>query len=161
MTISSWILSIAGVCVLSVIVDLFVSEGQTASHIKTVFNYVIILVILAPLPSLIKNDVNVGDFINKEEIILQEDFIYQLNNNKLLKLEQDIESDLSEKGFTQIEISISADIFASVMQVEAVFVDLSNMVIIENGRNINIEKEVTEIILKYVDIEKEKVFFDG
>lgn len=157
--ISTWVLSIAGISILSVLVDLFLPEGETDSHIKTVFNFVIILVIIAPLPTLFKTNINVGDYLGSNDIVIQEDFVYQLNKNKINNLEKSIEKSLNNKGMTQIEIYISADIFTTSMKIESVYVDLSNLVIKPDNKHIDIQKEVVLIVKTYINIEKEKIIF--
>ena len=66
---TAWILSIAGVTILSVVVDLILPSGQTAKYIKNIFAFVMILVIISPLPALIKGNFNVNDIFESEEIV--------------------------------------------------------------------------------------------
>lgn len=159
--ISSWVLSIVGVSILSVLLDLFLPDGETNGHIRSVFNFVVILVIILPLPQLLNKEINVEDYFHQEEIVLQEDFLYQLNKNKLTELEENIESALEKNGYSQVEIAISADIFAEKMQIEAVFVDLTNLVILQEDKHIDIKKEVIACVQTYITIEKEKIIFSG
>lgn len=161
MTVSSWILSIAGVCIMSVLIDLFLPDGNTNMHIKTIFNFVIILVIITPLPSLLGKNFDTSSLFTNKEIVLQQDYIYQLNRDKLTMLEEMIEKNLTDKGLKNVDISISADIFTTQMEIEAVYVDLSNLVIQENKQHINIENEVIETITSFVEIEKESIFLSG
>ncbi|MBQ3494526.1 MAG: hypothetical protein IJA69_03840 [Clostridia bacterium] len=158
--LSSWVLSIVGVSVLSVLIDLFMPDGETNSHIKSVFNFVIILVIILPLPNLFNKEIQVEDFIAKEEIVLQNDYIYQINKDRLIELENQIEKDLNSRGLEQIDVIISADIFTMDMQIMAVFVELKNMVILENSQHIDIEKEVISCVQSVIDIEKENIFIN-
>lgn len=158
--LSAWVLSIVGIVVLSVLFDLFMSDGELSSYIKSIINFSIILVIVLPIPKLLKQDIIVGDFVYNNEIQLQEDFLYQLNNDKLLKTEKTIEGELEKLGITQIDIIISADIFDEKMQIEAVFVDLKNIVILEKDKHIDIKKEVTACVLNYIDIKKELIVFN-
>ncbi len=161
MDISAWILSIAGVSVLSILIDLFLPSGQTNGYIKTIFNYVIVFIIIAPLPALIKSDIDTSNIFTETEIVLQEDYIYQLNRDKLTMLEKGIESTLDSKGLKNVDISISADIFTTVMKIDTIYVDFSNLVIVDNDEHIDIENEVVEVIISFVDIEKENIVFSG
>ncbi len=161
MDISAWILSIAGVSVLSILIDLFLPSGQTNGYIKTIFNYVIVFIIIAPLPKLIKSDIDTSNIFTETEIVLQEDYIYQLNRDKLTMLEKGIESTLDSKGLKNVDISISADIFTTVMKIDTIYVDFSNLVIVDNDEHIDIENEVVEVIISFVDIEKENIVFSG
>lgn len=161
MDISAWILSIAGVSVLSILIDLFLPSGQTNGYIKTIFNYVIVFIIIAPLPALIKSDIDTSNIFTETEIVLQEDYIYQLNRDKLTMLEKGIESTLDSKGLKNVDISISADIFTTVMKIDTIYVDFSNLVIVGNEEHIDIENEVVDVIISFVDIEKENIVFSG
>lgn len=161
MNISAWILSIAGVSVLSILIDLFLPNGETNSHIKTVFNYVIIFVIIAPLPSLIKSDFDTSSIFTESEIVLQEDYIYQLNRDKLTMLETSMEKELDDRGLKYVDISISADIFTTVMKIETIYVDFSSLVIVGDEEHIDIENEAVDVITSFVNIEKENIVFSG
>ena len=161
MNISAWVLSIAGVSVLSILIDLFLPNGETNSHIKTVFNYVIIFVIIAPLPSLIKSDFDTSSIFTESEIVLQEDYIYQLNRDKLTMLETSMEKELDDRGLKYVDISISADIFTTVMKIETIYVDFSSLVIVGDEEHIDIENEAVDVITSFVNIEKENIVFSG
>ncbi len=161
MNVSAWVLSIAGVSVLSILIDLFLPNGETNSHIKTVFNYVIIFVIIAPLPSLIKSDFDTSSIFTESEIVLQEDYIYQLNRDKLTMLETSMEKELDDRGLKYIDISISADIFTTVMKIETIYVDFSSLVIVGDEEHIDIENEAVDVITSFVNIEKENIVFSG
>ena len=161
MNVSAWVLSIAGVSVLSILIDLFLPNGETNSHIKTVFNYVIIFVIIAPLPSLIKSDFDASSIFTESEIVLQEDYIYQLNRDKLTMLETSMEKELDDRGLKYVDISISADIFTTVMKIETIYVDFSSLVIVGDEEHIDIENEAVDVITSFVNIEKENIVFSG
>ena len=147
---TAWILSIAGVTILSVAVDLILPSGQTAKYIKNIFAFVMILVIISPLPALIKGNFNVNDIFESEEIVLQEDYIYQVNRDKLTALEEEIASSLEEKGIKNVVVTINADIFQIEMKILEVDVDLSDLVIDENSGHIDIEKAITEVVNRLV-----------
>lgn len=160
--LSSWVLSIAGICVLSVLIDLFLPSGQMSSHIKSIFNFIVVFVIIAPLPKVIKNyNIDYSSFISTSDIELQQDFIYQVNYDKLEALKNEIQSKLTEKGLNNIEISISADIFIENMVLESVYVDISNLVIENPNQHIDIKKEVENVILSVLDIDREAIDFSG
>ena len=160
-SVSSWVLSIAGICILSVLVDLFLPQGTMSTHIKSVFNFIIIFVIVSPIPNLLKQNFDLSSFSFNSEIVLQEDYIYKLNQDKLIMLEEKIESSLTKEGLMNIDISVSADIFTTNMVIKYVFVDLSDLVIEKKDEHINIENKVIEVISLFIDIKKEKIIFNG
>lgn len=159
MSISSWVLSIAGICVVSVLIDLFLPQGQMSGHIKTVFNFIIIFVIMVPIPNLVNLEIDSSTWFSSQQIQLQEDYIYQLNRDKLTLLEKSIEDSLYDNGMINIDISLSADIFTYQMQIETVYVDLSNLVIEKNDKHIDIENEVVKVITSFININEGAIVF--
>ena len=159
MSLSSWVLSIAVICILSVLIDLFLPQGVMSEHVKTVFNFIIILVFIMPIPNLFESQKDSLTFFNTTTIEIQEDFIYQLNRDKLTMLENKIEDTLEKNKILNIDISLSANIFEVQMQIEAVYVDLSNLVIENNEQHINIKNEVVKVISSFIEINKEGIIF--
>lgn len=157
--LSSWVIGIAGVCFISVIADLLLSGGKTSVFIKNVISYAVILVIILPLPNLFNKDFLTKEMFSNLEVNVQDDFIYNLNQNKLDALVSDIETDLKNLGILGIQVSISANIFDNPMQIDAVYVDLYNVVISQNNANINIKTEVVNVVQKYIEISDDKVIF--
>lgn len=157
---SAWLLSIAGVSILSVVVDIILPKGQTEKYIKGIFAFAMILVIIAPLPKMLKAEIDLDKLFQKEEIVIQENFIEQSNQNKLSLLKKQIESGLKEKNIEGVVVSVYGDIFKNNMQIEKIFIDLSDLVIKEKNQHIDIEKTVIETIQNYIIIEKEKIEFN-
>lgn len=158
---SSWILSIACISVASVLVDLVLPEGKSSVIIKSVFSYAIILVIVSPIPKLLKSESGFSGDIYYQDMEIQEEFIYQINKNKIDKLKSQIENDLIEQEIEGVEIAISADIFELSMKIDAVYVDFFDLVINENNEHIDIKKAVINTVQKYILIGKESIVFDG
>ena len=121
----------------------------------------IIFVIIAALPALIKSDFDTSSLFTETEIVLQEDYIYQLNRDKLTMLETEIEKTLDSRGLENVDVSISADIFTTVMQIETIYVDFSNLVIRTEAEHIDIENEAVDVITSFIEIKKENIVFSG
>ena len=155
--ISSWIMAVVGISVLGVLVDLVMPDGQTKKYIKGVFAFIVVLVIISPLPSLLNKEFSINDIFEENAIVIQEDFVYQVNRDRLKTLENMIEADLKEQGISNVSIKISANIFTNKMKIEAVFVDLSQVVINQNLEHIDINELVAKSVLKYVSIEKNNI----
>ena len=157
---SGWVLSIVGMCVLSVLIELILPEGQTRKYINAIYSFFLIVVIIAPLPKLVRGDFDFEKIITTEEVELQEDFIYQMNRNKLDTLSDEIENELKERGVEGVQVMISADIFSNNLVIEAVFVDLFDLVIRDESQHINTHEIIVEVVQKFVDVEKENIVFN-
>lgn len=161
MTTSSWLLSIAGMAVLGVLIDVVLPNGQTNKYVKGMFAFCMLLVIIAPLPALVNKNFDMDSIFAKTEIEIDNDFIYQVNRTKLNYFENQIKKQIEDKGIMHVNIVVNADIFSTNMQIKNVFVDLRNVVISGNASHIDIKKTVLEIVLDNINISKENVIFDG
>ena len=158
-SLSSWVLSIAGISFVSVVLDLMLPEGKTHVNIKNVISYAIILVVILPLPNLINKNFSVENIFKEIEINIQDDYLYNINQSKLDAIKEQIENELNNRGILGVEVSISANIFDNPMEINAVYVDLYNAVISDNYENINIQTEVLSVVLEIGNIPKDKVVF--
>lgn len=162
--LSSWIMSIAGVICLSVIVELVLPDGQMNRYIKGTFSFIIILVIIMPVPKLLGQQLNISDILNYEEITIDDDYIYQLNLDKINSLQANIEEDILKRGYENVRVYISCDIFGNSLSFKSITVDINNLVITNNAEHKNITKikqDITSLIQGYVDIEEEAILYDG
>jgi len=63
-----WVIGILAVVILGVVVDLLLSEHKMGKYVKSVFAAVTILVIILPLPSLLRNGFDFdGGFLFQNE----------------------------------------------------------------------------------------------
>lgn len=158
--ISIWILSIAGVIVLSVVVDLVMPNGSTSKFIKNIFAFVIVIVIISPIVSFLSNkNLVLDDFFKEKSIVVQDEFIASVNRQLLDKMEEDIQKTLKANGINNVQVGFSADIFQNELKIEQISVDLSQIVIDEKISHINIKTSIRDIILRFVSIEEKKIVF--
>ncbi|MBO4412852.1 MAG: stage III sporulation protein AF, partial [Clostridia bacterium] len=54
--ISTWVLSVAGISMLAVLVDLILPLGQTKKYIKGVFALIVVVVVITPIFNLFKSN---------------------------------------------------------------------------------------------------------
>lgn len=158
--VSTWILSVAGIICVSVLIEFIMPEGQMNKYIKSIFSFVIILVIILPLPKLFKkqNSISVFDY---NETTLQSDYLYELNLTKLSSITKTIEKDIKELGYNDVSLSISADIFDEKIDYRGIYVNLNNLVISNDFEHKNIteiKEDITQVIGKYIN--DGEVFFE-
>ena len=159
-SMSAWIMSIAGVVCLSVLVELVLPNGQMNKYIKGIFSFIILLVIISPIPKLLKKDFDYSHMFGESEIVVQEEYLYQLNLDKVSAMQKNINNEIESYGYKNVEARIDSDIFASQISIKAVYVDLSRLIISETAvhKNItDIKIDILSIVTANVNIEKERV----
>lgn len=162
-SVSAWILSIAGVVALSVIVELLLPEGSLNRYIRAIFSFIIVLVIIAPLPSLVGKNYSLSDIQIEENYSLQEDYLYQLNVYKTEALQESISLDIKNSGYDGVVVSISSEKDKSDFKIKAIFVELDNLVILDKAQHkdiLDIEEEIFEIILSHAKVDRAEVHFE-
>lgn len=162
--LSNWILSIAGIICVSVIVELILPEGQMNRYIKGVFSFIIILVVIMPIPKLVNKDFDFSNIFDESGYEIDSDYIYQINLDKINGVKSEIEKQVENRGYLNVVISINCDIFDNSMQYKSIFVDLSDLVISGQAEHNNIskiKKDISNIIMAIVDINEEAILYDG
>lgn len=162
-TLSSWILSIAGIILLASLVELMLPIGAMNKYIKGIFAFIITLVILTPLPKLINQQIDISSFFESENIKIDTDYIYQLNLDKINSLQNDIKTEISNNGYKNVEVYISCDIFDNVFQIKFATIDLTRLVITSNAEHTNIMKikqQITEIVKKHLNIGEDDIYYE-
>ena len=125
--VSSWLLSIACVVVLSVLAEFVLPEGQINKYIKVIFSFVIMLVIIMPLPKLFGKEFELKNLFESSKVELQENYLYQVNLNKLNSLSEEIDKKIVEAGMEKVVVSIDSNILAESLEIYSVFVDLKDI----------------------------------
>lgn len=162
--LSNWILSIAGIICLSVVVELILPDGQMNRYIKGIFSFIVVLVILLPIPKLLNKNFNISDILDGSEIEADQDYLYQLNLDKINLVKEQVEEEISKHGYQNVKVYINCDIFDNAMQFKSITVDLTSLVITENAEHkdiTKIKKDITNIIKNHVDIDEEAILYDG
>lgn len=163
--ISKWILSIAGIICTSVLIELVLPDGQINRYIKGILSFIIVLVIITPIPKLLNSEYDFSNIFNYENNIeVDEDYLYQLNLNKINVAKTKIEEDLTKRGYKNIEIYINADIFENQMKYKSINVDLTRLVISQNAEHndiAKIKKDISKIIKSYIDIGEEEIYYEN
>lgn len=162
-SISAWILSIAGVISLSVVVELLLPEGSLNRYIRAIFSFIVVLVIIAPLPSMVGKQFSYSDIEIEENFSLQEDYIYQLNVYKTEALQESISREIKNRGYDGVVVSVSSEKNHAEYKIKDIFVELDNLVILDKAQHkdiLDIEEEIFEIILSYAKVDRAEVHFE-
>lgn len=158
--ISGWILSIVGVVLLGVIIEIILPEGQVSKYIRGVTCLATVLVIVSPLAKLGDANFDIKKYISSE-IELDEGMLAQINQAKAKNIEESLEKLLQEEGYENVDVSISADYYSVQMEIMAIFVDLSKTVLNGEDANINKYEEITSLIVKSLGVEEECILIYG
>lgn len=158
---SGYLISIIGVVMLGVLVDLVLPSGQMNKFVKSMFGIFTILIIISPVPKLINSNFDFSSlFYNQASIEIDKDFLEVTNRKIVEQLEKSIESSCEKSGYNNVKCEIESILVENKLVIEKVKINLDKLVISQNVVHINKYTEIEQAVQRVVNIEKERIVFD-
>ncbi len=155
--VSSWLLSVVGIVIIALLVDILLPVGKTSKLIKSVLAIFSIFVFISPLKSIDLNNFNFSSFFGNIEI--DSSFVEDRNNEKMRALEKSIENNLDENGYSGVKVQLQGEYLAEKPNITNVFVDLCELVLKDEKLNIDKYTNIVAVIKKIVTIKEECIIF--
>ena len=159
--LSGYVISIVGIIVLSVLINIIMPDGNMSKYINNVFALIIVFVIISPIPALLNYDMDLDQILTNANAEIDNNFIYVINSQTIDQLESMLEVLIEREGYENIEVVATANIFDTPMNIQKITIDLSNLVINSDASHINKYSKIKEIVLNNILIKEEDVVFYG
>ena len=101
-----WVVTVAGIAILSVLCDVILPEGQTRKYVKTVFGVVVTLVIVQPLIGLFDGG-GLFSFSSGNIDGIQQQYIESVENRQNKNTADSVKLLLEYKGISVSKINVS------------------------------------------------------
>lgn len=154
---SGYILSILGIVIVGVLVDIVVPSGTINKYIKSIYAIFVLAVILSPVIKFLSNSHDINVNITGYEI--NEDLMNYINTNKIKSLETNIENKLKDEGFDGIDIKINYSIESNELMINSCTVNMQNLVITSDKQHINKYEFIIEVVREYTNLAAEEIIF--
>ena len=151
---AAWGMSVLGIAIVMTVAEMLLPHGKMRNVIRSVCAVISLLVIVTPIPSLLKNGVNF-DF-PADSVQIDTDYINFINEQNGELYARSAEAYLKEKGYEGITVSVVTD----GLDIKSVTVNFSDSSITGNGAHIN-KNEITNLLAEYFGIQKEAVMAYG
>lgn len=149
-----WLLSIIGVVFLGVLFDLIYPNGKTNTFCKSIFGILSVVVIINPLLKIEFSNFDNEDYVDTS-------LMTSINESKCEILQKEVVVYLKLKGIDGIDVEIENNVSNSNFEVENVFVDISQLVLTENITNINKYEVISNEVVNFLQIDKERIIIYG
>jgi|GEM_PF-557429 len=160
--IVGWVIGILSIVLLGTVIDLLLSENKMGKYIKAIFAAVTILVIIMPIPSLLRNGVDWDNgFIIQNEFELDENFLAFADRIRISALERGLEAQLASEGIRGTQVRIEGRVINSEIYPERVQINLANVVIDSNLAHINRYEHVAVRVSYHLSIDRGRIFVHG
>ena len=148
----SWILNIVGIVFIGVIIEIILPDGKSNTFIKHIFNIFMLFVIVAPITKIVNNGLS---YINNT-VEIDNQYIYQINLEKINSLEVDIKKELEKIDVNNTSVIVNANIFGESFCVESIYLDVSNSDI-DNTKY----KSIIDLIVKLTNVDEKDIVVYG
>lgn len=153
---AGWGLSILGIAIIATIAEMLLPQGKMKSAIRYVVATVTALVIVTPIPSLLKNGFDF-DFAFDGEAVTDAEYIEYVDGVKKRLIESSAEEYLESLGYRGIKITVELD---GEWNVGSTSIDFSKTVMTGNGEHIN-KSEIIRLVADYLRIGEEAIMTYG
>ncbi len=155
---NGYILSILGIVIAGIIIDVIIPSGQINKYIKSIFSIFVVAVILSPIITFFHN--NHGFNLKYEDYKVEEQLHNYINKQKVSSLEKSIKNKLDKEGFSNIDIKINYSIVDNDLSLNSCNVNLKKLVISKDKQHINKYEFIIEVVLTYTNLTEEVILFD-
>lgn len=158
----AWITAIFVAVVIAIGAELLFSDTRMSKFIRSVTAIVILLVIVIPIPALVKNGFSIGgDDTAENNMQLDESFIGFVDEKRINAVEAALVGELKNAGISGAAVKITRAGNGEKTKIVQVEINLADSVIDEKLGHINMNELAVTTVCKYLNIEKSKVVVYG
>ncbi len=160
--LAAWITAIFVAVVIAIGAELLFSDTRMSKFIRSVTVIVILLVIVMPIPALVKNGFSIGgDDTAENNMQLDESFIEFVDEKRINAVEAALVGELKNAGISGAAVKITRAGNGEKTKIVQVEINLADSVIDEKLGHINMNELAVTTVCKYLNIEKSKVVVYG
>lgn len=160
--LAAWITAIFVAVVIAIGAELLFSDTRMSKFIRSVTAIMILLVIVMPIPALVKNGFSIGgDDTAENNMQLDESFIGFVDEKRINAVEAALAGELKNAGISGAAVKITRAGNGEKTKIVQVEINLADSVIDEKLGHINMNELAVTTVCKYLNIEKSKVVVYG
>lgn len=155
--ISSWVLSIVGVVIITVLVEIILPEGNINKYIKGFLVIFTVFIMISPIANLSFTEIfGEGEY----KISLDNSFLEEVNEDKAREYSVLIKDKLRSSGYDGVNIDVCIDYSFEQFKISTINVDLTKVVLNSKNENIDIYNNIRTIIKSVVVIDSGDIVFN-
>lgn len=159
-----WLLSVTAVVLLTVLLELMVSEGKIKKYIQGILRLALVVTMIFPVIKFVKSDFNFDLKVDNgiEENIVDISFLERIHAARYAETEISLENDLKNAGISGAKVHINIYYNSSgAVEVDYVTVDATHAVISEQDANILFTDKIKTTVKKRLNVSEEKIIIYG
>lgn len=162
-TLTVWTISVVGIVMITLLVDIILPEGETNKYIKGVMSIITVLVLIQPLPLLFSDE---GVLVSAlaasgEQLQADETFLIGYTQRLGRVKEAQVSKSLENAGYENVAVNIIMSNANNMPVISKVLLNLSNMVIRGSEPHINKIEKIAGIVVALLKISPDKIEIYG
>ena len=156
----TYIISVLGIVVLSVLTEIILPAGQTAKYIKSIIAVFIVYVLVNPIVTFIKSDFDLDNYIDTSTIKVNQTLLFNLYEEQIKVKQDDLENELKEEGYEGVEINLEFEIVEEEIIITKAIINIDNLVLTNSNGNINKYQFIRQTVMSNIAIKEESIVFE-
>ncbi len=155
---SGYILSILGIVVAGVLIDIVIPSGTISKYIKGIYSIFVVAVVINPVVKFLNKN---HDFtIKYEEYNVQDDLLKYIHTMRAQSLETNIELLLENEGISNVDINLKISSENNELHYKSCIVNLEKMEISSDKQHINKYEFIKEVIMDNTNLTEEEIIIN-
>ena len=155
---TGYILSILGIVVAGVFIDIIIPSGTINKYIRGIYSIFVVAVLVSPVVKLLNKS---QDFsITYEEYNINENLLKYIYTMRCQSLETNLENALKEEGFANVDIILNFSIENNELKYNLCNVNLKNLVITPDKQHINKYEFIRKVVKENTNLTDEEIIID-
>lgn len=154
----AYVLSILGIALCGVLIDVIMPSGSTSKYIKSIFSIFVVAVILNPVIKFFAKAKNLD--INYTDIEINQKLMNYITDQKVEQTKKAIVFELNNKGLSNIDITLNFALENNELIYNSCFVNLKNVVYNPTDKHISKYELITEVVKQHTNLNDEVIIFD-
>ena len=154
---AQYILSILGIVIAGIVIDIIIPSGNISKFIKSVYAIFVVAIIINPLINFVSNkkDFNIK-YVDYE---ISEKLLSYIHNQQIKSKQENIIQILNLNGFENVDIILNYSTKNSELVINSCSVNLENVVISKESQHINIYEFIIEVVNNETNLTNEVIMF--
>lgn len=155
---TSYVLSILGIVVAGVFIDIIIPSGAISKYIKGIYAIFVVAVLISPVVKFLNKNHNFT--IKYQEYNLNENLLNYIHTSRANEMEKTIENCLYNTGFSNVKINLKISTENNELKYYSCVVNIKNLVISSDKQHINKYEHIKEVVKDYTGLSLEEIIID-
>ena len=154
----AYIISILGITLCGVLIEIILPSGQTSKYIKSIYAIFVVAVILNPVINFFSKTNNVD--LNYNNFEISDKLLNYISTQKVEAVKQSIIAELNQNGASNIDLNLNFTHENNELVYKSCVVNLKNLVYQPADKHISKYELIIKVVKQHTNLTDEVIIFD-